>query len=68
MAVANQAGALVRGADGVLYDVSGGTCEPVPAKGNEAPTAGTKVENQVFTGSSDYAASSPYVDPGDLAA
>ena len=68
MALNDQHATLVRGADGILYEVSGRTGEAFPAKRKEVSATGTKIVGPSQNGSSDHAASRIFIDPGDHAA
>ena len=77
MALVNDHGTLIRGADGVLYDVSARVCAPVPADQTEARNADTKVAGpnlidlqnaapaQQAADPDDHGASRYVIDPGD---
>ena len=56
---------LVRGADGVLYEVSNDASKPVPTIPDEAPTSGTEPSDRVMAGHSDHIAARIMIDPGD---
>ena len=68
MTLGNQRGTLVRGADGTLYEVSGGSSKPTPADREAVRTTDADAVNQDPLGISDYAASRPTIDPGDYVA
>ncbi len=58
-------GALVRGADGVLYDVSARASDPIPAMPDEVSAGGTEPSDRVMAGHSDHIAARIMIDPGD---
>ena len=72
---------LVRGPDGVLYDVTGGICDARPGQAMAPPAFGrtpaamgrhgSRVKDGVSartdSGNDDYASALPNVDPGDYA-
>ncbi len=59
---------LVRGADGVLYDVSARASNPVPTVLDEVSASSTESAGRIAAGLSDHAAASIRIDPGDHAA
>ncbi len=61
----NRHSTLVRGADGVLYEVSDDASKPVPTIPDEAPTSGTEPSDRVMAGHSDHIAARIMIDPGD---
>ncbi len=68
MPAVTQTEGLVRGADGVLYNVSPETCEPVPEIRGDLQTDGTGGVRDTVDGSSEYAAGRMFVEPDDHAA
>ena len=64
----NQLGGLVRGADGVLYRVSTGTCEPLPDTRDDGSTADAGGAHRRPGGTSHHVAARSHIDPGDHAA
>ncbi len=65
MLAVNQPEGLVRGADGVLYNVSPQTCEPVPEIRGDTLMAGAKGTGLGPCEFADLAAARQLVDPGD---
>ena len=65
MALNDQHPTLIRGADGVLYEVSVRICEALSAKRNEVSATSSKMVDPSQTGSSDHAAARVFIDPGD---
>ena len=65
MSEINQTEGLVRGADGVLYNVSPETCEPVPEIRGDTLMAGAKGTGLGPCEFADHAAARQLVDPGD---
>ena len=61
-------GTLVRGADGVLYDVSARASDPIPAIPDEVSAGGTEPSERDLAGHSDHLAARVLIDPGDHAA
>ncbi len=59
---------LVRGADGVLYEVSDDASKPVPTILNEVPASSTESAGRIAAGLSDHATARIRIDPGDHAA
>ena len=59
---------LVRGADGVLYEVSDDASKPVPTMLDEVSASSTESAGHIATGLSDHAAARIHIDPGDHAA
>ena len=60
--------ALVRGADGTLYEVSDRAAAPVSARSIDEPVADAQTNDRRAVGLSDHAAARIQVDPGDHAA
>ena len=56
---------LVRGADGVLYEVSDAASKPVPAITDDAFAGDATPSERVVAGHSDHAAARIVIDPGD---
>ncbi len=65
MSEINHTEGLVRGADGVLYNVSPETCEPVPEIRGDTLMAGAKGTGLGPCEFADHAAARQLVDPGD---
>ena len=68
MSAVDQPTGLVRGAAGVLYDVSPKTCEPVPENRGDTLIAGAKATGLGPSESADHAAARHVIEPGDHAA
>ena len=58
-------GTLVRGADGVLYDVSDDASNPIPAIMDDSFASDAKPADRVMAGHSDHIAARIVIDPGD---
>ncbi len=58
---------LVRGADGVLYEVSDDASKPIPAIMDDAFASDAKPSDRVMAGHSDHIAARVLIDPGDHA-
>ncbi len=56
---------LVRGADGVLYEVSDEASKPVPAIMDDAFASDAKPSDRGMAGPSDHIAARVMIDPGD---
>ncbi len=65
MSAVDQPDGLVRGADGVLYNVSPETCEPVPEIRGDTLMAGAKATGYGPSESAVHAAARPSVEPDD---
>ena len=61
----NRHSTLVRGADGVLYEVTDDASKPVPSILDEVSASSTESAAHIATGLSDYAAARIHIDPGD---
>ena len=59
---------LVRGADGVLYEVSDDASKPVPSTLDEVSASSTESAGRIAAGLSDHATACIRIDPGDHAA
>ena len=64
----NRHSTLVRGADGVLYEVSDDASKPVPMILDEVSASSTESAGRIAAGLSDHAAARIRIDPGDHAA
>ena len=68
MSAVDQPDGFVRGADGVLYNVSPETCEPVPEFRGDTLMIGAKETGFGPSETADHAAAQQYSEPGDHAA
>ena len=59
---------LVRGADGVLYEVSDDGSKPIPAIMDDAIASDATPSDRVMAGHSDHLAARTMIDPGDYEA